>query len=408
MSATQTKARPRKLTPGVEIESPRESVLDCEFPVEHQGKETMASFGEELRRHRELRSISLREISDATKINIRFLEALEQNDFKHLPGGQFNKGFIRAYARHIGISEDEMVGAYLLETKTLDEGSRTAARASSAGGPQGINIRMIVAGALAALLLVAMAAVTWSIVRSSKKAPQPQDRLHTSGAGTARPPKSETAPGSGAASPEGAPHQEQQQEKAANGAGPAPAGGGSPAVPEAPQGGSGAGQTGAGGERSETGPAGGPGAPPIPEPALTAPAPTPAPATTSPADAAAGSGALTGQTRASRADSGSGPRHAAAAGGNLTLRVISFHSVRFELLCSGKPLHSGALAVGAPLTFDCQGVYEVSLEDAGAVSMSINGERIYLGRPGQAIMGRHVSAANYQDFVNAPSEAAPQ
>src|SRR5437867_1567365 len=96
-----------------EIETPTTCVVDCEFPADPVGEKTMPSFGEELRRQRELRGVSLREIADATKINIRFLEALEADDFTHLPGGQFNKGFIRAYARHIGISAEEMVSAYL-------------------------------------------------------------------------------------------------------------------------------------------------------------------------------------------------------------------------------------------------------------------------------------------------------
>ena len=63
----------------------------------------MASFGESLKRERELREISLRQISEATKINLRYLEALEENRFDALPGGLFNKGFIRAYATYIGI-----------------------------------------------------------------------------------------------------------------------------------------------------------------------------------------------------------------------------------------------------------------------------------------------------------------
>jgi len=75
----------------------------------------MASFGEELKRERELRDISLKEISEATKISIRFLEALEQNNFDVLPGGVFNRGFIRAYARFIGVDGEEMVNAYLHE-----------------------------------------------------------------------------------------------------------------------------------------------------------------------------------------------------------------------------------------------------------------------------------------------------
>src|SRR5262245_13045946 len=75
----------------------------------------MASFGEELRRERELRDISLKEIAEATKISIKFLEALEQNHFDLLPGGIFNRGFIRAYARFIGVDGEEMVNAYLHE-----------------------------------------------------------------------------------------------------------------------------------------------------------------------------------------------------------------------------------------------------------------------------------------------------
>ncbi|MDQ7007701.1 MAG: helix-turn-helix domain-containing protein [Acidobacteriota bacterium] len=75
----------------------------------------MPSFGETLRRQRELRQISLREVSEATKINIRYLEALERNDFTHLPGGAFTRGYIRSFARVIGVDESEMVDAYLYE-----------------------------------------------------------------------------------------------------------------------------------------------------------------------------------------------------------------------------------------------------------------------------------------------------
>ena len=75
----------------------------------------MASFGEELKRERELRQVSLREVSEATKINLRYLEALETNNFEHLPGGVFNRGFVRAYSQFIGIDPDAMVNAYRLE-----------------------------------------------------------------------------------------------------------------------------------------------------------------------------------------------------------------------------------------------------------------------------------------------------
>ena len=77
----------------------------------------MSSFGEELRRERELRQITLREIAEATKISLRYLDALERNDFRNLPGGVFNKGFVRAYSQYIGVDPEAMVNAYLLEAR---------------------------------------------------------------------------------------------------------------------------------------------------------------------------------------------------------------------------------------------------------------------------------------------------
>jgi cytoskeleton protein RodZ len=72
----------------------------------------MGSFGDKLRREREMRGVTLDEIAESTKIRRSHLEALEKEDFRDLPGGVFNKGFVRAYARFIGIDEDEAVADY--------------------------------------------------------------------------------------------------------------------------------------------------------------------------------------------------------------------------------------------------------------------------------------------------------
>lgn len=72
----------------------------------------LASFGEELRREREIRGISLKEISDATKISKRFLEAIERNDHKTLPAPVFTRGFVREYAKYLGLNAEEMVNRY--------------------------------------------------------------------------------------------------------------------------------------------------------------------------------------------------------------------------------------------------------------------------------------------------------
>lgn len=72
----------------------------------------MGGFGDRLRREREMRGITLDEICESTKISHRHLEALERERFDQLPGGVFNKGFVRAYARFLGIDEDQAVADY--------------------------------------------------------------------------------------------------------------------------------------------------------------------------------------------------------------------------------------------------------------------------------------------------------
>jgi cytoskeleton protein RodZ len=76
-----------------------------------------APFGEHLKREREMRGVSLEEISAATRISTRFLEALESDQWDQLPGGVFNRGFIRSIARFLGLDEDSLVAEYALETK---------------------------------------------------------------------------------------------------------------------------------------------------------------------------------------------------------------------------------------------------------------------------------------------------
>jgi cytoskeleton protein RodZ len=73
----------------------------------------MESFGARLRRERERLGITLDEITSSTKIGTRMLRALEEEHFEQLPGGIFNKGFVRAYARHLGLDEDQAVADYL-------------------------------------------------------------------------------------------------------------------------------------------------------------------------------------------------------------------------------------------------------------------------------------------------------
>lgn len=73
----------------------------------------MGRFGEELRKERLARGIALEEITEATKVSSRHLLALEQEQFRQLPGGVFNKGIVRSYARVVGLDEDAWIGRFM-------------------------------------------------------------------------------------------------------------------------------------------------------------------------------------------------------------------------------------------------------------------------------------------------------
>ena len=80
----------------------------------------MASIGQELKRERELRGVSLKEIADSTKINLRFLRALEEERFDILPEQFFTRGIIRTYANYLGLDEQSVLNTYIESQKTRE------------------------------------------------------------------------------------------------------------------------------------------------------------------------------------------------------------------------------------------------------------------------------------------------
>jgi len=66
----------------------------------------MESLGEYLRKERERRQRSLRDLSEETRIPLRFLQALEEDRPEELPGAAFARGFLILYARALGLDEE--------------------------------------------------------------------------------------------------------------------------------------------------------------------------------------------------------------------------------------------------------------------------------------------------------------
>jgi cytoskeletal protein RodZ len=112
-------------------------------------------FGEHLKREREMRGVSLEEISAATRISTRFLEAIEREQWDQLPGGVFNRGFIRAIGRFLGLDEDSLVAEYALETRD----SASVRIVSENSGDS--SARPWLAIAIFLVLIVALIAVSW-------------------------------------------------------------------------------------------------------------------------------------------------------------------------------------------------------------------------------------------------------
>jgi cytoskeletal protein RodZ len=130
------------------------------------------TIGEKLRLAREARGIALRDISEQTRISIRYLEAIETDDYQRLPGGIFNRSFIRAYAKFIGYDEHNALEDY---AKTLrergesdDEGSKMHhSLVYTDGGTQSRS--PLTTLILAILILAALSLAVWAGLQFYKR-----------------------------------------------------------------------------------------------------------------------------------------------------------------------------------------------------------------------------------------------
>ena len=75
------------------------------------------TLGQYLRRERESRSVSLEEVSRGTRIGLPILEALERDDFDIIPQKEFLLGFLRGYARHLGLQREEVLRRYRIQAE---------------------------------------------------------------------------------------------------------------------------------------------------------------------------------------------------------------------------------------------------------------------------------------------------
>ena len=111
---------------------------------------------ERLREARERQKVSLHAIAEKTNVSVRFLDAIEKNQFDKLPGGIFTRGFIRSYARQVGLDPDATVQQFLADEPSQRDDDIDEVPARIQGDGPGIGT-LVLAGV--AVIVVALALV---------------------------------------------------------------------------------------------------------------------------------------------------------------------------------------------------------------------------------------------------------
>jgi helix-turn-helix protein len=126
----------------------------------------MFEIGSSLRDARERRRIGLAQAEQATKVRVKYLRALEEEEFDQLPAGTYVKGFLRTYADYLGLDGQLYVDEYNSRFERTDRADLLARRSSRR--PQERNRRLERNVILAALgLIVVVTVVVISAWKSS-------------------------------------------------------------------------------------------------------------------------------------------------------------------------------------------------------------------------------------------------
>ena len=139
----------------------------------------MATLGQDLRRERELRGVSLEEISNSTKISLKLLEALEQDRLDALPGEFFIKAILRSYAKFLGMEENTVLNKYymdsLLKKESQDEDAQRKKIKQPIPRKLEKKIGFSILATVTLIILIFLYLISWG-----KKASLPREELKAS------------------------------------------------------------------------------------------------------------------------------------------------------------------------------------------------------------------------------------
>lgn len=134
----------------------------------------------ELKRERELRGISLQEISDATKINIRYLRDLEEERLDILPGKFFIKGIIRSYAKYIGLEEDAVLNSYYESELHREQVKEVGTEEKEVQSALPVKVKKILLSVSLFLVLMSVLTVVYILIYQKPQVQQVEEAPATS------------------------------------------------------------------------------------------------------------------------------------------------------------------------------------------------------------------------------------
>ena len=306
----------------------------------------MGSFGENLRREREMRGVTLEEISSATKISVRFLQSIEQENFDALPGGIFARSFIRTYVRYLGLDEDRILAEYQLTAHPKAETALPRLTAGRSAEPRP-GARTPFLALLAAGIMLGGGYLLFryshraSEVQVKQSSPEPAPATKTPSAPEVAPSSSlsaTAAPGT-PASPPGAPLSNVTTESPASSGGP------------------------------------------------------PAPSSGTAPGASAGTGDLTSQ-----AEGGAPPAKQAGKNSGLVLQVAATERAWVGIEADGQTVFQGVLNPNEVRTLKARDSFNLTTGNAQGIILTLNGETLTpLGRRGE-VKSVHLTRNDVKSF----------
>lgn len=148
----------------------------------------MKNLGEDLKKAREEKGLTLSQAAEKTRISRTFLEALENGEYSVIPGEVFVSGFLRSYARELGLREKEVMARYKEAVGQSQSVSTDAPVAASKPAPPAVERKFSLSKAVGIVAVIALLFIIFAVIFSNEES-EPQKAEPAAVTNTVPPPE---------------------------------------------------------------------------------------------------------------------------------------------------------------------------------------------------------------------------